>query len=67
MQEKLKLIQTLIQQLWRRGYEDSIAGTAATNPILAVAELAGLLAAASSLGQQDLVDLSNQTQTQRKA
>ena len=53
----LEIIQTAHQLVGRRRYEQGVAGPSAADPVLRRPKLAGLLAAAAPLAEEDVVNL----------
>src|ERR1700690_4229764 len=66
MKELFERTHALLDLLrWGRN-KRCVSGPRAHNPVLGLAEFARALLAAASFGQENLVNLANQTKTQRK-
>lgn len=67
MKKRLQICQAVHDVLRRWGHVGSVSRPRSANPILALAKLSRLGMTPSSLGQQDLVDLANKAERERKA
>jgi hypothetical protein len=60
VEEKFELTHAVDYEFGRRRHEGRVARSTATYPVLALPELSSLLAAATSFGKKDLVNLTDE-------
>jgi hypothetical protein len=66
MQERLKVIECVLEQINRRRHEERVGRIRTSEPVLATAELAGCRLLAAHTGKQLGMHLSDQSLAQRQ-